>query len=140
MIKTLFLFLILFVFNSAVNAAEMYQFGENIRALANKGNFQKGQYQIYFINGCDTFFYVDDLLRKAHEIVNPGSKPYEFFDIVTNALPSSFNGQPPGNLDFMRAFVEQKATYSQILSKMDPQQVAIVTGEEDNTFKPTSGD
>ncbi len=111
-------------------------FGENIRALAKLGNFQKGQYQIFNVNGCDTFFYVDDALRAAHEAVNPGSKPYEYFDVITNSMPSPFAGMAMVGVNMVRALVERKETYRQIMAKFPARQHAIVMGEEDNVWKP----
>ena len=64
--------------------------GANIRALGSMGNFQPNQYQIFFVNGCDTFAYVDNALRDAHLAANPGFSPSKFFDIITNSMPSYF--------------------------------------------------
>ena len=36
--------------------------GANIRALARMGEFVAGQYQVFLVNGCDTFAYVDDAI------------------------------------------------------------------------------
>jgi len=33
--------------------------GQNVRALARKGRWVAGKYQMFFMNGCDTFAYVD---------------------------------------------------------------------------------
>lgn len=109
-------------------------FGANIQALAKMGSFRKGQWQLYLVNGCDTFFYVDDSLRAAHEAANPGSAPYEFFNIVTNALPAPFNALPGENMSVIEAFLGKKATYRQILSQFAVSQHAIVTGEENNKW------
>ena len=110
--------------------------GANIRALAKMGTFLPGQYQIFFMNGCDTFFYVDDSLRAAHEAVNPGSKPYEFFDILTNAMPSPFAQMANQNLIVVSSLLRQKDSYRQMLARFHPYQRAIVMGEEDNQFQP----
>lgn len=107
-------------------------FGANIRALAHMGSFTKGQYQLYLVNGCDTFAYVDDSLRAAHEAVNPGSKPYEYFDIITNALPAPFAALASENMTVLEAMLGKTATYREILSHFNASQHAIVTGEEDN--------
>lgn len=112
-------------------------FGANIRALAAMGTFLTGQYQLYLINGCATFMYVDDALRKAHQDVNPGSKPYEFFDVITNADLAPFATLHTENALVIKAVVEQHATYREILAQFSPRQTAIVTGEEDNVWKPS---
>lgn len=111
-------------------------FGENIRALAKMGTFEKGQYQIFNVNGCDTFFYVDDALRAAHAAVNPEGKPYEFFDVITNSMPSPFNGMAMVAVSTVRALVEKKLTYREILATYPAMQHAIVMGEEDNAWAP----
>ncbi len=108
--------------------------GANIRKLANMGNFVPGQYQIFLINGCDTFAYVDEALAKAHEKVNPGSARYKYFDILTNAMPSFFHMNARSNMAVITALVEGKKTYQEILAGFDPNQRAVVTGEEDNAY------
>jgi len=108
--------------------------GANIRALARMGSFQAGQYQLFFVNGCDTFAYVDNALRDAHAAVNPGYGPSKFFDIITNAMPSYFHSNADNNLALMRAFLGRSKTYRQILSGFDRTQRAVVTGEEDNAW------
>ncbi len=109
-------------------------FGDNIRALAKMGNFVKGQYQLFYVNGCDTFAYVEDSLMEAHRKVNPGSSPYKYFDIITNAMPSSFSGIPVSNMAIINALVGQQLTYHDILSQFEWFQRAVVTGEEDNRW------
>lgn len=111
-------------------------YGDNIRALAKLGTFLPKRYQIYFVNGCDTFFYVDDSLRLAHAAVNPGSKPYEFFDVITNAMPTPFAQMAIQNVEILSALSKAKATYREILMQFHPFQKAIVLGEEDNVFHP----
>ncbi|WP_141733439.1 hypothetical protein [Oligoflexus tunisiensis] len=108
--------------------------GANIRALARMGSFQTGQYQLFFVNGCDTFAYVDNALRDAHATVNPGYEPSKFFDIITNAMPSYFHANANNNVALMEAFLGRSQTYRQILSGFDRAQRAVVTGEEDNAW------
>ncbi len=108
--------------------------GGNIRALSKLGRFVKGQYQIFMVNGCDTFSYLDDSLRQAHEAVNPGESPSKYFDLISNAAPSQFGDDALNAVQFVRALVEKKATYAQLLSSFGRAQRALVTGEEDNHF------
>jgi hypothetical protein len=108
--------------------------GANIRALARMGSFQQGQYQLFFVNGCDTFAYVDNALRDAHAAVNPGYGPSKFFDIITNAMPSYFRSNAENNVALMQAFLGRSKTYRELLSGFDRAQRAIVTGEEDNAW------
>ena len=106
--------------------------GANIRALARKGTFVRGQHQLYFVNGCDTFAYVDNSLRDAHQVANPGSGPDKYFDIITNAMPSYFHMNAHSNITIMSALIGRTLTYREILSSFDDSQRAAVTGEQDN--------
>ena len=90
------------------------------------------QYQIIFINGCDTFAYVDDSLRDAHHRVNPEAGPDKYFEMITNAMPSMFHSMAGATMAVVRGLAYRNQTYRQILSSMDLYQRAIVTGEQDN--------
>ena len=106
--------------------------GANIRALANMGTFVQGQYQIYMVNGCDTFAYVDDALRNAHVAVNPGEGVDRYFDMITNAMPSFFSMNSTANLAVIDGLIGQSLTYRQILFGFDQNQRPSVMGEQDN--------
>lgn len=108
--------------------------GANIRKLAGMGKFKEGQYQLFFINGCDTFSYVDNILALAHQRVNPDYGQYKFLDMITNSMPSYFHRNADGNFSLLQALIEEKKTYREILREIDPQQRAVVTGEEDNEW------
>jgi hypothetical protein len=108
--------------------------GANIRALANMGEFTTGQYKVFLVNGCDTFAYVDDALRNAHQSVNPEYGKDKFVDVITNAMPSYFHMNYRSNMAIINGMVEQNKTYRQILSGFDINQRAVVTGEEDNNW------
>lgn len=71
--------------------------GANIRALARKGRWVKGQYVMVFMNGCDTYAYVDSALADAHKLVNPDDPAgTRYCDVVPNAMPSSSSYQLTG--------------------------------------------
>jgi hypothetical protein len=106
--------------------------GANIRALTRMGSFVADQYQIFLVNGCDTFAYVDGSLRDAHQTANPAFGPNKFFDIITNAMPSFFHMNATSNLAVIDALVGKTQTYREILAGFDESQRANVTGEEDN--------
>lgn len=108
--------------------------GANIRALANMGEFEANQYQLFLINGCDTFSYVDDALRNAHQAVNQAYGKDKFVDVITNAMPSYFHMNNRSNMAIIDALYNSKKTYREILSGFDQSQRAVVTGEEDNRF------
>ncbi len=111
--------------------------GANVRALARMGRFTPGQYQIYFINGCDSFAYVDQALADAHVAVNPEAAPTKYLDIVTNAMPAYFHMNAAANYQFITAMDAKQGTYRQILAAVDSTQRAVVMGEEDNNWPRT---
>lgn len=113
--------------------------GSNIRALARKGDWQTGQYAIVFMNGCDTYAYVDSALWDAHAAVNSDDPEGTLYlDIVSNALPSYFRSMPRATLALIEGLLnyDEPVTYEQIFADIDSQQVVLVSGEQDNTFTP----
>jgi len=108
--------------------------GANIRTLAKMGEFVSDQYQIFLVNGCDTFAYVDDSLALAHQAVNPMYGPNKFLDIITNAMPSYFHMNHRSNMAIITGLVNQTESYAEILGNFDINQRAVVTGEEDNSW------
>lgn len=113
--------------------------GANIRALARKGRWVAGQYAIVFMNGCDTYAYVDDALWTAHAAVNPDDpEGTRHLDIVMNAMPAYFREMPRATMALIRGLmsVETPRTYEQIFADVDSSQVIVVSGEQDNTFTP----
>ncbi|MBS1117939.1 MAG: Alkaline serine protease [Deltaproteobacteria bacterium] len=113
--------------------------GANIRALTQKGRWQAGQYTLAFINGCDTYAYVDSSLALARAQLNAddptGSK---HLDIATNAMPSFFSANANNNIVFIRSFmnIATPKSYEQIFASIDRSQVIVVSGEADNVFVP----
>lgn len=65
--------------------------GANIDKLMKMGAFAKGQYQIFRLNGCDSFAYQTDALANAHLSVNPEEKASKYLDLITNSQPSKFS-------------------------------------------------
>lgn len=109
-------------------------YGENIRQLAKLGQFQPGQYQIFLVNGCDTFAYVDESLKKAHALVNPEFSEDKFIDIITNAMPSYFSANAHNNAVIIKSLAEQVLSYREILALLPQVQRAAVLGEQDNLW------
>ncbi len=116
--------------------------GQNVRALARRGKWVTGQYVIVFMNGCDTYAYVDGSLAQARARVNPddpaGTKYMEF---VTNAMPAFFASDSDATMAMIRGLLsyDKPRTYEQIFRDIDSHQVVLVTGEEDNTYRPAAG-
>lgn len=113
--------------------------GANVRALARKGAFEAGRYLIVFMDGCDTFAYVDGYLAQTRAAVNPDDPTgTKYMDIVTNAMPAYFSSMPRSSMALIRALMKSDAplTYEQIFKGIDASQVVLVTGEEDNAYYP----
>jgi hypothetical protein len=116
--------------------------GQNVRALARKGRWLPGKYQMFFMNGCDTFAYVDGSLFNAHKSINPDDTTgYKYIDIVNNGMPAFFANMAESSLAMFRGFIsyDDPKTYEQIFAKIDSSQLVMVTGEQDNTFTPGGG-
>jgi hypothetical protein len=115
--------------------------GANVKALAQKGQFTKGRYTLFFFNGCDTFAYLDETLSKRFAALNPDDPAgTKYLDIATNLMPAYFHAMPEASLALVGALSrpDDPKTYPQIFAKIDAQQVVVVTGEEDNSFTPST--
>jgi hypothetical protein len=117
--------------------------GSNVRTLMEKGAFRSGQYLVWFANGCDTLAYVDPTLTQRRAELNPDDPAgTKYTDTVTNVMAGYFTSLEKTAVTFLRAFVEVRypeigpKTYEQIFQSIDPTQVAVVTGEEDNELQP----
>lgn len=113
--------------------------GANVRALARKGQYVAGQYLILFMNGCDTFAYVDGSMAEERAALNPddptGTKYLEF---VVNAMPSFFSSMSSATVALMKGLMAHDApvTYEAMFRSIDRAQVVLVTGEQDNVYYP----
>lgn len=118
--------------------------GANIRALAQKGEWKQGQYAMVFINGCDTYAYVDSALADAHMHVNPDDDPKgtKYLDIITNAMPSFFRSMSDATMALVRGMLnyDEPRTFEQIFAQVDSAQVILVSGEDDNVYVPGYGE
>ena len=113
--------------------------GANIRKLARKGVWETGQYAIVFMNGCDTYAYVDSALADAHAAVNPDDPDgTKYLDVVANAMPSFFRSMPSATFALVDALMdnENPRTYEKIFERVDRSEVVLVTGEHDNVYYP----
>jgi hypothetical protein len=116
--------------------------GSNVRALASAGKWVAGQYVIVFMNGCDTFAYIDGSLSQAHQAINPDDTTgWKYIDIVNNGEPAFFASMAGASMAMFRGLeaYDSPQTYEQIFAKIDSSQLVMVTGEQDNTFTPGSG-
>lgn len=113
--------------------------GANARALANKGAWFPGKYQVLFVDGCDTFAYQDDTLAKTRALLNPDDPTgTRHLDVITNAMPAYFMSMPGAAMSLIGALSrpESPKTYEQIFASVDPSQVVVADGEQDNVFVP----
>jgi hypothetical protein len=113
--------------------------GQNVRALQQKGEFFAGVYQIFFMNGCDTFAYVDGSLAEARAVLNPDDPTgTKYMDMVTNAMPSFFHSMPAASMSMIKGLLsrDEPMTYDEIFATIDKSEVVLVTGEEDNVYSP----
>ncbi|HEX6659679.1 MAG TPA: hypothetical protein VF065_16425 [Ilumatobacter sp.] len=117
--------------------------GANIASLSRKGKFFPGAYQIFFMNGCDTFAYYDNTLPSIRAALNPSDPTgTRFMDFITNAMPAYFHALTEDSMALINAAVAHTTptTYQNIFKNMDRVQVVVVTGEEDNVFSSTYDD
>ncbi len=114
--------------------------GANIRALARKGSWVRGQYAIVFMNGCDTFAYQDSALADAHKAVNPDETTgTKYVDLVLNAMPAGWNFyRDDATTVLVKGLLRHDAprTFERMLLDFPSDQVALVAGDEDNVFVP----
>ena len=113
--------------------------GANVRALAQKGNWVAGQYAMVFMNGCDTYAYVDSALWDAHAAVNPDDPTgTKHMDIITNAMPAYFRSDSEATMAFIDGLLsyDEPKTYEQMFKDVDALQVVLVSGEADNEYFP----
>ena len=113
--------------------------GQNVKKLARRGEWRTGQYAIVFMNGCDTYAYIDSALADAHAAVNPDDPEGTLYlDVVANAMPSYFRSMPAATMAIISGLLsyDDPMTYEEILKQIDDAEVALVTGEHDNVYTP----
>ncbi len=115
--------------------------GANVRALMTKGAFRRGKYVVAAVNGCDTLAYLDRTLGDRFSALNPDDPDgTKYLDTVSNVLGGYFDTGDETSLHLVRAFVEAlhgvPRTYAKVFEDVDPTQIIVVTGEEDNAFRP----
>jgi len=116
--------------------------GTNIRSLAHSGRWVAGQYVVVFMNGCDTYAYIDSALNDAHRAVNSDDpNGTKYIDIVANGMPAFFASMSGATMSLFRGLAnyQDPQTYEQIFRNVDRSQIVLVSGEQDNTFVPGGG-
>lgn len=113
--------------------------GNNVSLLARKGKWVRDQWVAVMMNGCDTFAYIDPALTKAHMEVNPDDRNgTAYLDLFNNAMPVMFTVTAPDTMAVIDGLISYNSpmSYEQILRNFSSSQVALVSGEEDNVYKP----
>lgn len=113
--------------------------GANVAALASKGRFLPGKYQIFFMNGCDTYAYVDGALAQKKAAINEDDpNGTKYLDMVTNVMPSYFHSMASASMALIKGLLAQDAprTYEEMFREIDRSEVVVVTGEQDNVYFP----
>jgi hypothetical protein len=111
--------------------------GANVRALSTRGAFRPRHYVIWAVNGCDTFAYVDRTLAERRALLNPDDPSgTKYMDQVSNVLSGRFDTGVPFTMTFIEAMTNEPKSYRQIVAGIDPEQIVVVTGDEDNEFRP----
>lgn len=116
--------------------------GANIRKLARMGEWEEGQYTIVFMNGCDTYTYVDSALADARAEINADDPTgTKHLDMMTNAMPSFFADMSDATMAIFRGLLsyDNPQTYEQIMANIASDEVVLVSGEQDNVFVPGGG-
>ncbi len=108
--------------------------GANVRTIGRLGKFKPNQFQLYYLNGCDTYAYLGYELSEGRRLVNPESQPSRYLDLITNSMPSPFGSMASSTMSILTSLYEQKYTYRQILSMVNSGQNPNVSGEEDNRW------
>ncbi len=114
--------------------------GQNVRALARMGTFKAGKYQIIYMNGCDTFAYVDGTLAQTRAQLNPDDATgTKYMEIITNSMPPNWDALPNNTLSLVRDLMKLDAPvkYTDLLGHFDQSGFVVVTGDEDNQFRPS---
>ncbi len=113
--------------------------GANVRSMSAKGKFFPGKWQLFFMNGCDTFAYLDETLTATRAKLNADDvSGTKYMDVLTNAMPAYFNDLSDASMALIRAFANPAApkSYGAIFRDIAAVQVVVATGEEDNVFTP----
>jgi hypothetical protein len=119
--------------------------GANIHSLMTKGTFEPRKYLMWIANGCDSLAYLDRTLAERRAQLNPNDAPgTKYMDVISNVRGPWFREGDETAMRFFRDVVAASGarpapkTYREILSAIDPEQVIVVTGEEDNEFLVSS--
>jgi hypothetical protein len=113
--------------------------GAYLRTISTAGRWARGQYAILFLNGSNTWSYLDRTFMAARRRLNADDGTgFKYLDIVANAMPPYFASMPAATMALIRGLASPDAprTYEEILAAVNPSQFVMVLGEQDNVFRP----
>jgi len=128
-------------FDEVTAKADLVMYGghsglsKNIKALAERGVVEAGHYQLFFIDGCSTFAYLDTTLVDRRREVNgvdidpSGTK---FLDVIINAQPVPWYSGADNLWHILDHMAGGQSTFYDVISTMNQAGSPVVTGEEDN--------
>jgi hypothetical protein len=109
---------------------------ENIKALAAREQVKEQHYQVYFLDGCSTFAYLDSTLvdrrieLNGAEIDPQGTK---FLDMIVNAQPAPWYTGADSQWTILSHLAgTEQVSYLDILDDLSQAATPVVSGEEDN--------
>jgi hypothetical protein len=111
-------------------------YGHNIATLESWATVVPRHYQIFYINGCSSFAYLDDDLFRKHEQANPGEPRGRYLDVIVNNVEGYFSYGALQNEFLLSALMNQRQRYVDIFAQIDaaiPPDMnpgLIVTGDE----------
>ena len=108
----------------------------NIKAIAAKEKVQAQHYQVYFLDGCSTFAYLDTTLTDARIAINGEElDPHgtKFLDVIVNAQPAPWYTGAASQWTVLSSLSgSDKVSYLDILDELSQSATPVVAGEEDN--------
>jgi hypothetical protein len=109
---------------------------KNITALAERGVVAANKYQVYFLDGCSTFAYLDSTLADRRIAANGAEQDpngTKFLDVIVNAQPVPWYSGADNQwvvLSYLSGV--QNRSYDDLLDRLSTSGSPVVAGEEDN--------
>lgn len=113
--------------------------GEPARVLLERGRFVSGQYAIALVNCCNAYGNLRATIAETRSGLNAGDpKGTRYLDVVTNAGAHFFVYGRLAAQALVRGLLNRDvpASYDKILDSATRPQDWLVTGEEDNVYRP----
>ena len=115
--------------------------GQGINTLARKGKVAAGKYQLFLLNGCQSFALIDSTMTDRRRDANgleADPAGTRFLEVIGNALPGYAHTLASVSATVFAAAVhpDEPKNYNALMSEMPKANVVVVFGEEDNRFEP----